>query len=284
MEGYGEPYEIIFVNDGSFDDTLKILAALAAKDNRLRIIDFSRNFGHQIAISAGMDYADGDTVTIIDADLQDPPELIPQMSDKWKQGFEVVYAKRKSATGISPFKKWTSKLYYRLLQRVCDTEIPNDVGDFRLIDRKVCLTMRKLKEKRRYMRGLSSWVGYRQTSVEFERGERLLGETKYTLRNMLRLAADGIISFSSLLLKIPLYLGTIVTVGGIIGLIITIIRLARMPNDFYVPDIFIPLLFTILGVTLISIGVLGCYMAVVLEEARDRPLYIVRDTIGFSNE
>jgi glycosyltransferase involved in cell wall biosynthesis len=209
MEGFGESYEIIFINDGSRDNTKAMLSELCKTDKRVKMIDFARNFGHQIAITAGMDYAAGECMVIIDGDLQDPPELIPEMIKIWRSGYDVVYGKRKARQGETFFKKFTAKAFYRILGKLTDIDIPVDTGDFRLIDRRVCEALKQLPERNRYVRGLMSWVGFKQTAIEFERSERFAGETKYPLKKMLKLAMDGIMSFSYKPLKIASYLGTL---------------------------------------------------------------------------
>ena len=201
--------EIIYVNDGSQDRSAEIIRPWCLEDGKVKLISFSRNFGHQAAITCGMDKAAGKAIVIIDADLQDPPELIPEMVAKWREGYEVVYGKRKTRAGETRFKKITASVYYRLLRKLSDVEIPTDVGDFRLIDSKVRAALLQLPEHNRYVRGLISWLGYRQTFVEYERDARAAGETKYPLRKMLKLAGDGVTSFSYKPLKISIYLGVL---------------------------------------------------------------------------
>ena len=195
-------YEIIFINDGSKDNTLMILKSISNEDSNVRIIDFSRNFGHQVAVTAGILNCEGDLAVVIDADLQDPPELIVDMIEKWEKGFDVVYAKRKTRKGESKFKLVTAKYFYKILSNLADIEIPRDTGDFRLIDKKVIESFKKMPEKNRFIRGMISWVGFKQTFVEYNRDERFAGETKYPLKKMIKFATDGIISFSSKPLKV----------------------------------------------------------------------------------
>ncbi len=216
MDSTGDPYELIFVNDGSSDDSIHMLKSLAQSDPAVKCINFSRNFGHQIAITAGTDYAAGEAIVVIDADLQDPPELILEMAEKWRQGFDVVYAVRTKREGETFFKKQTAAMFYRILRKLTDVDIPVDTGDFRLMDRKVVNEMNKLKEKNPFVRGLVSWLGFKQTAVYYERHERLAGETKYPLKKMLKLSLDGITSFSFQPLKLASYSGIALSAVGFI--------------------------------------------------------------------
>ncbi|MNB79000.1 hypothetical protein D3C75_257190 [compost metagenome] len=281
MDNTGEPYELVFVNDGSRDRTAAIIQDIADNDPNVKLIDFSRNFGHQIAITAGMDYAEGDAVVVIDADLQDPPEVILEMIAKWKQGYEVVYAKRLKRHGETLFKKTTAKVFYRLLSSMTSVDIPTDTGDFRLIDSKVADVMRDLKEKNRYVRGLVSWVGFRQASVEYVREERFAGETKYPLKKMIRFALDGITSFSHKPLKIASYLGFALSISSFIYLFVVLMQ--RLFTDRTVPGwasiVGVNLLFN--GIVLMILGVIGEYIGRIYDESKGRPLYIVRQTVGY---
>jgi dolichol-phosphate mannosyltransferase len=247
------------------------------------VLDFSRNFGHQIAITAGTDFAEGDAVIVMDADLQDPPEVILQMIDKWRAGYELIYAVRTRREGETWFKLLTASIFYRFLQRVADVQIPLDAGDFRLMDRRVVLAMRRLREKHRFMRGLSSWVGFKQTPVEYERAERFAGETKYPLRKMLRLASTAITSFSYLPLRIATYFGFGLAGLSLIGIILTIVlRLAG--NHFFEGQAttLVSVLF-LGGIQLIVLGIIGEYLGRIYDEVKDRPLYIVSRAYGFIN-
>ncbi|WP_231584122.1 glycosyltransferase family 2 protein [Domibacillus indicus] len=278
MEKTDGPYELLFVNDGSRDATIDILRELAVQDRHVKYLDFSRNFGHQIAITAGMDYAAGSAVVIIDADLQDPPELILDMIEKWKEGYEVVYAKRTKRKGETFFKKQTAKLFYRLLRASTDIDIPLDTGDFRLIDRKVCDQLKNMKEQSRFVRGLVSWVGFKQTAVEYERDERLAGETKYPLKKMLKFSMDGITSFSYKPLKLASLLGMMLSAASALAIIIVLYQ--RLFTDSTIPG-WSSLLLTMLffnGVMLIMLGVIGEYIGRIYDEAKNRPLYILRDS------
>jgi polyisoprenyl-phosphate glycosyltransferase len=220
MEQTDGPYELLFVNDGSEDETIEILKELAVKDETVKYVDFSRNFGHQIAITAGMDYASGRAIVIIDADLQDPPELILDMIDKWKEGYDVVYAKRVKRKGETMFKKVTAYVFYRVLRAATEIDIPVDTGDFRLIDRKVRNQLVNMRERSRFVRGLVSWVGFKQIAVEYEREERFAGETKYPLKKMIRFSLDGITSFSYKPLKVASLLGFFLFASSMLGIII----------------------------------------------------------------
>ncbi len=284
MHSVGEAYELIFVNDGSRDKTPEIAARLCEKDPHARLISFSRNFGHQIAITAGMDYAVGDAVILIDADLQDPPELIPEMIKKWKEGYHVVYGKRIKRNGETAFKKFTAKLYYRFLRRMTDVNIPTDTGDFRLMDRKVCEAMKKLGERNRYVRGLVSWVGFRQYGLEYIREERFAGKTKYPLKKMLRLAMDGITSFSNKPLRLATYMGFLLSGLSFIYLLVVLSqKLFGYPTAWgWASLLAVQLFFN--GVMLIMLGIIGTYIGRIYEESKGRPLYIVREEIGFSKK
>jgi polyisoprenyl-phosphate glycosyltransferase len=276
-----EEYELIFVNDGSKDRTTGIVQQICEQDHRVRMIDFARNFGHQIAISAGMDYAQGDAVIVIDADLQDPPEVILEMIRKWKEGYDVVYGKRLVRKGESVFKKVTAYLFYRLLKRMTSFDIPTDTGDFRLIDRKVCEVMRNLKEKNRYVRGLISWAGFRQASVEYVREERWAGETKYPLRKMIRFASDAIASFSYKPLRLASYLGFTLSLLSFLYIIVIIFQkwFTDTTVDGWASIIAVNLFFH--GMILIMLGIVGEYIGRIYDESKGRPLYIVRDAIGY---
>nr|WP_263406136.1 MULTISPECIES: glycosyltransferase family 2 protein [Paenibacillus] len=282
MDCCGDTYELVFVNDGSRDRTMTIMREIADRDPRVKIIDFSRNFGHQVAITAGMDYARGEAIVVIDADLQDPPEVILEMIAKWKQGYEVVYGKRLKRHGETAFKKVTAKLYYRLLSSMTSVDIPTDTGDFRLIDRKVADVLRGLKEKNRYVRGLVSWVGFQQTSVEYVREERFAGETKYPLKKMLRFALDGITSFSHKPLKIASYIGFALSLSSFLYLFFVLFQ--KLFTSRTVPGwasiVGVNLLFN--GIMLMLLGVIGEYIGRIYDEAKGRPLYIVRQETGYA--
>ncbi|MBC1419802.1 glycosyltransferase family 2 protein [Listeria fleischmannii] len=274
-------FELIFVNDGSIDGTRSILNHLRELDAHVRVIHFSRNFGHQIAITAGVDYASGAGVVVIDADLQDPPELIPAMVEKWRAGYQVVYAKRLIRKGESFFKKFSAKVFYRALEKLSDTPIPVDTGDFRLMDRKVCRALRQVEEKNPFVRGQVSWLGFKQTEIEYERDERLYGTTKYPLRKMIKLSIDGITSFSYLPLKLATYLGVTVAACGFFYMFFALFQklftTATVPG--WASIVIIQLIF--FGIVLLVLGMIGEYIGRMYEEVKHRPLYVIDEASGF---
>ncbi|MEW9137851.1 glycosyltransferase family 2 protein [Bacillus wiedmannii] len=280
MKDANGTYELLFINDGSQDKCADIIKQFMIGDKTVKLIDFSRNFGHQIAITAGMDYANGDAVIIIDADLQDPPELILQMIEKWKEGYEVVYAKRMKRKGETWFKKWSASTFYRVLRASTDIDIPVDTGDFRLMDQKVCKEMRKINENNRFVRGLVSWIGFRQIAIEYVRDERVAGETKYPLKRMVKLCLDGILSFSYKPLKLAIYSGLLLSSSGFIYFIyvlyLTLFTEAAMKG--WPSIISIMLIFN--GFMLFMLGVIGEYLGRIYDETKGRPLYIVREFYG----
>lgn len=284
MESTGETWEMICVNDGSKDHSLALLLEARAADPRVKILNFSRNFGHQIAITAGADFAEGDAVVVMDADLQDPPDVVLRMIDKWREGYEVVYAVRTKREGETKFKLWTAAAFYRLLKRITEVEIPVDAGDFRLMDRKVVLAMRHLREKHRFMRGLSAWVGFKQIPVEYERAERYAGETKYPLRKMIRLAIAAITSFSFVPLQLATWTGFILAGLSLLAILSTII-LRLSGSEFFAGQAttLVSVLF-LGGIQLIFLGVIGEYIGRIYDETKDRPLYIVAEAHGFLME
>lgn len=283
MEGMPYPYELLFVDDGSTDTSLTILDGIADKDKQVRFISFSRNFGHQAAVMAGIEYANGDAVVLIDADLQDPPEIIPQMVAEWEEGYDVVYGKRTKRKGEGVFKKVTAFFFYRFLRGMTETDIPKDTGDFRLMDRHVCEWMRLLREKRPFVRGLVRWVGFKQTSVEYVRDERAAGETKYPFGKMMRLATDGIFSFSYKPLKIAGYVGFALSLVSFVYLIVVVCQrlFTQQTQPGWASLMGIILFFN--GIILIMLGILGEYLGRIYEEVKDRPLYIVARSKGLDN-
>ncbi|WP_265447549.1 glycosyltransferase family 2 protein [Acetivibrio straminisolvens] len=284
MESLKEPYEIIFVNDGSRDKTAIMANEICNKDKTVKLVDFARNFGHQTAITAGMDYSEGEAIVVIDADLQDPPELIPEMIAKWREGYDVVYGKRKERKGETFFKKFTAKVFYRFLRRMTDVDIPVDTGDFRLIDRKVCEALKMVNERNRYIRGIISWLGFKQTGIEFTREKRFAGETKYPLKKMLKFASDAITSFSYKPLKLASYFGILLSFCSFIYLIVVICMklFTNHVQQGWASTVAINLFFH--GITLIILGIMGEYIGRIYDEAKGRPLYIVRQTKNFSED
>lgn len=280
MKETEDTYELLFVNDGSTDRCLEIMKEYSRWDNTVKIIDFSRNFGHQIAITAGMDYALGDAIIIIDADLQDPPELMLKMIEKWKQGYEVVYAKRIKRKGETWFKKWSASIFYRILRSSTEINIPVDTGDFRLIDRKVCEQMKRIHENNRFVRGLVSWVGFRQTAIEYERDERLAGETKYPLKRMMKLSMDGIISFSYKPLKLAIYAGVILSGSGFLYFLYVLYLALFTDATMKGWPSLISIMLIFNGFILLILGIIGEYVGRIYDETKGRPLYIVREFTG----
>jgi len=271
-------YEMIFVNDGSKDKSMEMIKGLSSNDQGVKYIDFSRNFGHQIAVSAGLDKAIGKAVAIIDADLQDPPELIADMYNKMQEGYQVVYAKRKKRKGEGILKQATAKWFYRILAKITSISIPVDTGDFRIMDQKLVEILRQMPEKNKFLRGQISWLGFNQTFLEYERDERVAGNTGYTYRKMLRFAMDGITGFSDLPLKVVTYFGLLVSAFAFI------VTIYALYSRFFKEDtvqgwtsLMISILF-IGGVQMIAIGIMGEYLSRMNNNARNRPLYIIKDS------
>ena len=274
-------HEIIVVNDGSRDQTLPILEKLAEKDSSLKIISFSRNFGHQAAVTCGLQYVTGDAIVIIDADLQDPPELIKEMLQLWEEGNEVIYGKRKARKGESAFKLLTAKMFYKTLNALSDVEIPKDTGDFRLVDKKVVDTINQLPEHNKFLRGLFSWVGYKQVAFEYERQERFAGQTKYPLKKMLKLASDGIISFSTKPLKIVGALGLLSICVSFVLLIYAIVSYIWNLNNLSSGWTSIMVAITFFaGVQLLSIWIIAEYIGRIYDESKRRPQFIIDKKIN----
>ena len=274
-------YEIICVNDGSKDKTLPILEEIASKDKKLKVISFARNFGHQCAVTAGLKYVTGDCAVIIDADLQDPPELIPEMLKLWEEGNEVIYGKRKTRDGESAFKLLTAKMFYKILNALSDVEIPKDTGDFRLVDRKVVDVMNSMPEHNKFLRGLWGWIGFKQVAYEYERKERFAGKTKYPLKKMLKLASDGIISFSTKPLKMVGGLGILSIFISFLILVYSVLSFIFKWNNLTSGWASIMVAITFFaGVQLLSIWIMSEYLGRIYDESKSRPQYIIDKTIN----
>ena len=272
--------EVILVDDGSSDGSYDLMRAAREADPRIKLLRLSRNFGHQIAVTAGLDVAAGNAVIVMDADLQDPPEVALELAARWRDGYEVVYAVREGREGETPFKRATASLFYRLFRRISDVDVPLDVGDFRLVDRRALDAFRSMRESNRYVRGMFSWIGYRQVGVPFSRDERFAGETKYPLRKMLRFATDGIVSFSAYPLRLALNLGFIVSaLSFLLGVVFLI---SKFVGFYSVPGLASIAVFVAFlgGIQLLLIGIMGEYVARIHDEVKGRPLYLVSDTQG----
>ncbi len=277
MDTLGD-YELIFVNDGSRDDTLKQLRQIAAEDKCVKVLSFSRNFGHQEAVSAGMAKARGQAVVIIDCDLQDPPELIPDMIKMWTDGADIVYGRRTKRKGETVFKKLTAWVYYRVLKALGGQYIPTNTGDFRLIDRKVCDTLTNMPERNRFLRGMAAWSGFKAVPIDYVRDERAAGETKYSLKKMLKLAGDGITSFSNKPLKFPLILGMILAFASFVYLVMAVVFFCTGAWPYL--HILFSLLFGLISCLFIVIGIFGLYLGRIYDEAKARPIYIIDEQIN----
>ena len=282
LEQLPQRFEILYVDDGSTDRTPEILRELQADDERIRVVGFSRNFGHQMAITAGLEHASGDAVAIIDADLQDPPEVIADFVAKWMDGFDVVYGVRSERQGETAFKLWTAKLFYRFIGKLSDTEIPLDTGDFRLMGRRVVDALLAMPERDRFVRGMVSWLGFSQAAVPYRRAARAAGVTKFSLFKMLRFATDGIVSFSILPLRLATWVGFAASGIALLGVLITVVE-RLMGVEGLVKgwaSILVAILF-IGGVQLICMGIIGEYVGRIYGESKRRPLYVVRERMGF---
>jgi glycosyltransferase involved in cell wall biosynthesis len=276
-------YEIIFVDDGSTDGSIPLLHKLAASDPRVRLVRLARNFGHQTAISAGIDFASGQAVIVMDADLQDPPEVLPQFINKWREGYEVVYAVRRRRKEHI-LKRIAYSGFYRLLKPLASIDIPLDSGDFCIMDRRVVSVLTAMPERNRFLRGIRSWVGFRQIGLEYERDHRHAGETKYTLAKLLRLAVDGLVSFSYLPLRLASLLGFVVSISAFALGARTLLMKLRNP-DFIAGFTTIVVGITLLGgIQLITLGIIGEYIGRIFDEVKQRPLYTVREVIGFDDQ
>jgi polyisoprenyl-phosphate glycosyltransferase len=281
LEEIGEPWEVILVNDGSRDRSLEIMREQHALDPRIKTVSFSRNFGGQMAITAGLDHARGDAVVVIDADLQDPPEVVKDLMARWREGYQVIYAQRVSRAGETFFKRVTASVYYRLIRTIANVDIPLDTGEFRLLDRKAADALRSVREQHRYLRGLSSWIGFRTIAVPYQRAARTAGETKYTLSKMVRLAVDGITNFSYLPLQLATYLGFMVAGLSLVGVLVAILLRLVMGHELTGQATTLVSVLFLGGVQLIFLGILGEYLGRIYDEVKRRPLYIVDEALGF---
>ncbi len=283
MDSTGESWELILVNDGSIDRSPQLIDDAAHDNAHVKAIHFARNFGHQIAVTAGIDHASGDAVVLIDADLQDPPELILEMIERWKAGFQVVYAVRAERKGESAFKLFTAKLFYRVIYRITDVSIPLDTGDFRLMDRRVVDALKSMHEHNRFIRGMTSWVGFRQTGVSYVREARHSGETKYPLKKMVRFATDAITSFSYFPLQIMIYVAGVLGLLALIAIpIVAVLRISQGLSFLGGQATTIIIILLMSSFQLFFLFILGQYVARTYDEARNRPLYIVASTVGFN--
>lgn len=284
LDSLGEPAEVILVDDGSTDQTPVLMALLAGRDPRYKILTLSRNFGHQIAITAGLDRAAGEAIVIMDGDLQDPPEVIPDLVARWREEYDVVYAVRRRREGEPFFRRLRAALFYRLFRVVTDLDAPVDVGDFRLIDRRVLTVLNGMRERHRYLRGMVSWVGFRQTGVEYVREERYGGESKYPFAKLLQLGLNGVISFSNAPLELALRVGLVVSVlslaTGVAAIVIKIVGLFPIPGTATI----VVLIAFLGGMQLLILGILGTYLGRIYDEVKARPLYLVDREIGFSEK
>lgn len=285
MDDADYSWELILVNDGSRDRSAHVIERLHEQDARVKGISFSRNFGFQVAVTAGLDHARGQAVILADADLQDPPEVFPRMIDKWQEGYDVVYGIRTSREGETWFKLWTAKLFYRLIYRITDVEIPLDTGDFRLMDRRVVNAVRRMPERNRFLRGMVPWLGFRQIGIPYERRARFAGESKFRgLRQMLPFAIDAITSFSYLPLQLATYMGFSLAALSLLAIVIVIaLRLFGPSNPLLGQATTLVVVLFLGGVQLISLGIIGEYLGRIYDEVKGRPLYLIDETWGYND-
>ncbi|HSM58277.1 MAG TPA: glycosyltransferase family 2 protein [Candidatus Sulfomarinibacteraceae bacterium] len=286
MDDLGYPWELVLVDDGSHDRSAEVIARLHEQDKRVKGVSFSRNFGFQVAVTAGLDHAQGDAVILTDADLQDPPEIFPDMIEKWQEGYDVVYGVRASREGETWFKLLTAKVFYRLIYRITDIEIPLDTGDFRLMDRRVVNAIRRMPERNRFLRGMVPWVGFKQTGVPYERRARYAGESKFSsMKQMLPFAIDAITSFSYLPLQLATYMGFVLAVVSLLAIIAVIaVRLFGPSSPLLGQATTLVAVLFLGGVQLISLGIIGEYLGRIYDEVKGRPLYLVEEKWGYEEE
>ncbi|MBI3970570.1 MAG: glycosyltransferase family 2 protein [Chloroflexi bacterium] len=282
LDEMSEPWELILVDDGSADSTRSIIRELHARDLRVKGISFSKNFGHQVAITAGLDHARGDAVVVIDSDLQDPPHVIPELVARWREGYQVVYAQRAARVGETWFKRVTASLFYRLIRRISNVDIPVDTGDFRLLDRRAVDALRSMREHHRYVRGMAAWIGFRSIGVPYHRAARHAGETKYPLRRMIKFALDGITNFSYLPLQLATYAGFLVAGLSLIGIFIAVVLRLFLGHALTGQATTLVSVLFLGGIQLIFLGIIGEYLGRIYDEVKRRPLYIVDDAVGFA--
>ena len=284
LDSAGETFELVLVNDGSRDRSSLILRRMYERDPRVKVLNFSRNFGLQAALTAGLDYAGGQAIVVMDTDLQDPPEVVPQLIAKWREGFQLVYAQRAERAGETCFKKFSASAFYRLIDKITNIQIPVDTGEFRLMDRKVVDAIKQMREYNRFMRGLSVWVGYKQTGITYERDARKAGETKFSLGKMVRLALDGITSFSYLPLQLATYFGFFVALLSLVFLVAVFLLRIFIPDFFYGQATTLVMVLFLGSVQLIFLGMIGEYLGRIYDEVKRRPLYIVAEELGFEQQ
>ncbi len=284
MDSLDEDWELVMINDASHDNSLQLMLQLAQEDERVKVVNFARNFGHQIAVTAGIDYARGEAVILMDADLQDPPEVIPELVERWEAGYEVVYAVRAERKGENRFKLMTSKLFYRIIYRITDVNIPLDTGDFRLMDKRVVQVLRDMREHNRFIRGMTSWVGFKQIGVTYIREARHSGETKYPIRKMIALAWDAVTGFSYFPLQIMIYFSALLGFLAVLTIpVVSLLRITQGPEFFGGQTTTIVLLLMVSSFQLFFLFVMGQYVARIYDETRGRPLYVVASTEGFDH-
>jgi glycosyltransferase involved in cell wall biosynthesis len=283
IEQLDGPAEVILVDDGSSDRSHEVMVAAHEADPRFKVLRFSRNFGHEMATTAGIDFASGNAVIIMDADLQDPPEVVVEMAARWREGFDVIYGIREDRAGETRLKRATSRAFYRLLRRMSDVDVPLDAGDFRLVDRRAVEAFKAMREANRYVRGMFGWIGFRQVGVKFQRSERFAGDTKYPLTKLMKLATDGIVSFSAAPLRLALNLGFVF--AGLSFFLGTVALIMKLAGLYSIPGLASIAVFVAFlgGIQLVVLGFMGEYIARIHDEVKDRPLYLVRDTHGLSN-